>query len=263
MDPVLWSAKTNLDAHHQAMAVISNNLANASTTAFKKNRPQFEDLGYQNIVQPGSATSGETNANSGIMIGTGVRLADTTKIFMDGSQTQTGNSLDLAISGRGFFQIQVPNTSEYAYSRAGNFQLNAQGQLVLPNGYLLQPPITIPTGAQKISISHDGIVSVVDAVSGQSTQVGQLTLTDFINPAGLEPMGENLYRATSSSGTPTAGTPATNGMGKLYQGALESSNVNVVEEMMAVIEEQRLFEMGTKVVAADEEMLKKLDDELR
>ena len=260
MDSVLWTAKTGLEAHHTAIGIISNNLANGNTVGFKKNRPEFEDLTYQVVTQPGSPTSSVSNSPSGIVIGTGVRLADNKKIFSEGSQIGTDNPLDLAIVGRGFLQIQIPNQSDYAYSRAGSLQLNETGQLVLPNGYLLDPPITIPEGTKKISISPDGIVSVTNDTA--TSQLGQIQLFDFINQAGLEPVGENLYKQTVASGVPTTGTPGLNGFGKLRQGALESSNVNIVEEMVNLIEAQRSFEITSKAVSAIDNMMQHLSRDL-
>ncbi len=259
MDSALWTAKTGLEAHHTAIGIISNNLANANTAGFKKNRPEFEDLAYQVLTQPGSSTSETTNSPSGVVIGTGVRLADNKKIFADGSQIDTDNPLDLAISGHGFLKVQIPNQSEAAYSRAGSLQLNEKGQLVMPNGYLLEPPVTIPPGTTKINISPDGIVSVTNDTATE--QVGNLELYDFINPAGLQPVGENLYKETVASGTPIAGTPASEGFGKFRQGALESSNVNIVEEMVNLIEAQRSFEITSKAISAIDNMLQHLSRE--
>lgn len=262
MDLALWTAKSGLEAHHKNIAIISNNLANANTVGFKKNRPEFQDLAYQIIKQPGSATTDTTNSPSGIVLGTGVKLADNKKIFSDGSLVQTDNSLDLSISGRGFLKVQIPNQPDLAYTRAGSLQLNEQGQLVLPNGYIIEPPITVPDGAQKIHISDDGIVSVSVAGNNNAEEIGRMELTDFINPAGLQPIGENLYRETVSSGVPTNGTPGADGFGKLQQGALESSNVNIVEEMVNLIEAQRSFEVTSKAISAIDKMLENLDREL-
>ncbi len=260
MDAALWTAKTGLEAHHTAIGIISNNLANANTPAFKKNRPEFEDLPYQVVTQPGSPTSTVTNLPSGVVIGTGVRLADNKKMFSDGSQISTDNPLDIAISGRGFLQIQIPNQSEAAYTRAGTLQINELGQLALPNGYLVQPTITIPEGSKQINISADGIVSITNDTATQ--QVGQLELFDFINPTGLQAVGENLYLETVASGVPTTGTPGLNGFGKLRQGALESSNVNIVEEMVSLIEAQRSFEITSKAISAIDNMLQHLSRDI-
>lgn len=261
MDMALWTARSGLSANHDNLAIISNNLANANTTGFKRNRPEFEDLVYQVYRQPGTATSTETNTPNGIVLGTGVRLADNKKIFTEGSLTQTGNPLDVAIHGRGFLQIQVPNQNEMAYTRTGSFQINETGQIVTSNGYVLQPPIVIPQGAQNISISNDGIVSATVAGTTQPEQLGQLQLYDFINPSGLRPTGDNMYLETVSSGTPNAGVPASEGYGSIMQCALETSNVNVVEEMVNLIEAQRTFEINSKAVAACDNMLRDLIQE--
>jgi flagellar basal-body rod protein FlgG len=260
MDLALWVAKSGLEAHHKNIAVISNNLANASTPGFKKNRPEFEDLAYQVITQPGSPTSDQTNSPSGIVLGTGVRLADNKKIFTQGAPLQTDRAMDVAIEGRGFLKVQLPSDNTFAYTRTGTMQTNEQGQLVLHNGYIIQPPVTIPEGTQKIDISQNGIISVVNS-SGTSEEVGRIELTDFINPSGLEPKGENLYAETLASGQPVSGTPSQDGFGKLSQNQLEASNVNVVEEMVNLIEAQRAFEMTSKVVSAVDNMYQKLDRE--
>ena len=260
MNPALWAAKTGLDAQQTRLAVTSNNLANVSTSGFKKGRGVFEDLMYQNIRQVGAATSQDTQAPSGLHLGTGVRVV-ATEIYTQGSLSQTGNPLDLAIEGRGFFQIQMPDGAT-TYTRDGSFQLNPQGQLVTSSGYTLQPGITIPDGAQSISIGKDGTVSA--RVLGQPTpvQVGQLQLADFINPAGLEPLGENLLAESAASGAPQAGTPGQNGLGTAFQGALESSNVNVVEELVNMIETQRAYEMNSKAIATTDQMLEYVNNQL-
>jgi flagellar basal-body rod protein FlgG len=262
MDLALWTAKSGLEAHHKNIAIISNNLANANTVGFKKNRPEFSDLAYQVMTQPGSATTEVTNSPSGIVVGTGVKLSDNKKVFTDGSTIQTDHALDVAISGRGFLQVQIPNQSNFAYTRTGSLQVNETGQLVFPNGYVLEPPITIPQGAQKISISEDGIVSVMVQGNNTPEQVGTIQLSDFINPGGLQPMGDNLYKETVASGSPTNGNPAADGFGKLQQGALESSNVNIVEEMVNLIEAQRSFEVTSKAVSAIDSMLQNLTREM-
>lgn len=254
MEQALWIAKTGLDAQQTRMAVVSNNLANVNTTGFKRGRAAFEDLLYQTERQPGAQTSQQTQAPSGLMLGTGVRVVSTDKNFSQGNLTQTGNALDLAINGRGFFQIQMPDGTT-AYTRDGSFQIDSQGQLVTSSGYVVQPGVQIPTGAQSVSISNDGIVSV--SVNGSSTpqQVGQLQTADFINPAGLQAKGENLYVETAASGSPQTGAPGANGLGSLQQGALESSNVNVVEELVNMIETQRAYEMNSKAISTSDQML--------
>jgi flagellar basal-body rod protein FlgG len=254
MNAALWAAKTGLDAQQTEMAVISNNLANVNTTGFKQDRAVFEDLLYQNQTQAGADTSQTTQAPSGMSIGTGVRVVSTEKDYSQGSLTQTGNPLDLAIQGQGFFQIQMPDGT-IAYSRDGTFQTNAQGQLVTSSGYLLQPGITIPQGAQSVTIGSDGTVSVTLAGQSAPTQVGQLQLANFINPAGLAPIGGNLLEQSAASGSPQTGSPGTNGFGTLSQGQLESSNVNVVEELVNMIQTQRAYEMNSKAINTVDQML--------
>jgi flagellar basal-body rod protein FlgG len=261
MNPALWAAKTGLDAQQTRMAVVSNNLANVNTTGFKKGRAVFEDLLYQNVNQVGSATSQNTQAASGLELGTGVRVVATEKTYTQGSLNQTGNSLDLAINGRGFFQVLMPDGT-LAYTRAGDFQVNSQGQIVTSSGYVVQPSVTLPAGAQSVSIGADGTVTA--QLTGQSapTQVGQIQMADFINPAGLQPKGENLLTETASSGTAQTGTPGQNGLGTLQQGYTEASNVNVVEEMVDMIETQRAYEMNTKAVQTTDQMLQYLGSNL-
>ncbi|HZR35196.1 MAG TPA: flagellar basal-body rod protein FlgG [Nevskia sp.] len=254
MTSALWVAKTGLDAQQTQMAVISNNLANVNTTGFKRGRAVFQDLMYQNLGQAGAQTSTQTQSPSGLMLGTGVQIGATEKLFQQGNMQQTTNSFDLAINGRGFFQIQMPDGS-LAYSRDGSFQVNSQGQMVNSSGYPLQPGITIPQAAQSVTISPDGIVSVTLAGQAAPQQVGTLTTADFINPAGLEARGTNLYVETAASGNPQTGTPGLNGLGQLVQGSLEASNVNVVEEMVNMIETQRAYEMNSKAISTADQML--------
>ena len=261
MNPALWAAKTGLDAQQTRMTVTSNNLANVNTTGYKKSRAVFEDLLYQNVRQVGASTSQDTQAPTGLSLGTGVRVVATEKTYTQGSLTQTGNSLDLAISGRGFFQVLLPDGT-MGYTRSGDFQVNSQGELVTSSGYQVQPGINIPSGAQSVSIGKDGTVSVL--LSGQSTptQVGSLQLVDFINPAGLQPRGENLLVESAASGPAQAGTPGLNGLGMVEQGSLESSNVNVVEELVNMIETQRAYEMNSKAIATTDQMLEYVTNQL-
>lgn len=261
MNQALWVAKTGLDAQQTRMAVVSNNLANVNTTGFKKGRAAFEDLLYQTVRQPGAQTTQQTEAPTGLMVGTGVRVVATENSFTQGNLQQTGNALDMAINGRGFFQIQQPDGT-VAYTRDGSFQLNNQGQVVTANGYLLQPGLTIPQGAQSVSVGNDGVVSV--QLSGQAApqQVGTLTLADFINPAGLQAKGGNLYAETAASGTPQTGTPGLNGLGSLASGSLESSNVNIVEEMVNMIETQRAYEINSKAIQTTDSMLQYVNTNL-
>ena len=254
MDPALWAAKTGLDAQQTRMTVTANNLANVNTNGFKKDRAVFEDLLYQNVTQPGANTSQTTQSPSGLELGTGVRVVATTKSYTQGSPTQTGNSLDLAIQGRGFFQIQMPDGS-LAYTRDGSFQTNAQGQLVTSSGYTVQPGITVPAGAQSVTIGTDGVVSVLLPGQSAPSQVGQLQVADFINEGGLQAKGQNLLVETASSGAAQTGSPGLNGTGTLQQGSVEGSNVNVVEELVNMIETQRSYEMNSKAIATTDQML--------
>lgn len=254
MNQALWIAKTGLDAQQTRMSVVSNNLANANTVGFKRDRASFEDLLYQQVRQPGGSSSQETQLPTGLQTGTGVRVVATSKQFAQGNMQQTGNALDIAVNGRGFFEVLLPDGSP-AYTRDGSFQVNAQGELVTNSGYPLQPGMQIPEGAQSITIGNDGTVTVQIAGQPVPQQVGTLTLTDFINPAGLQAKGENLYLETAASGPAQNGSPGLNGLGTLQQGALESSNVNVVEELVSMIETQRAYEMNAKAISTADAML--------
>jgi flagellar basal-body rod protein FlgG len=257
MDLALWAAKTGLDAQQMRMAVVSNNLANVSTTGFKRGRAAFEDLMYQNLRQVGGQTSQDTKYPTGLNLGTGVRIVATEKDFEVGSLQQTGNSLDLAISGRGFFQVLMPDGT-LAYTRDGSFKIDAQGNLVTTSGYAVQPAITIPAGAQSVTIGADGIVNANISGTVTPTQIGQLQTVDFINVAGLEPRGQNLLIESAASGTPQIGSPGQTGLGTLLQGSLETSNVNVVEELVTMIETQRAYEMNSKAISTTDQMLQYL-----
>ncbi|HYE85667.1 MAG TPA: flagellar basal-body rod protein FlgG [Vicinamibacterales bacterium] len=254
MYPALWIAKTGLDAQQTRMSVTSNNLANVNTTGFKRSRASFEDLLYQNVRQPGGANSQQNSLPSGLLVGTGVRVVSTQKAFEQGNLLQTGNALDIAINGRGFYQVLLPDGST-AYTRDGSFQINATGELVTNSGYTVQPGITIPDGAQSVSIGVDGTVSVQVAGQAAPVTVGTLTTADFVNPAGLQARGENLFLETAASGPATVGTPGVAGLGTLVQGMLESSNVNVVEELVSMIETQRAYEMNAKAISTTDQML--------
>jgi len=254
MEPALWAAKTGLDAQQTQMTVTANNLANVNTNGFKKSRAVFNDLLYQNVTQVGGSTSDTTNYPSGLQLGTGVRVVATEPSFTQGSLDNTGNALDLAIQGRGFFQILKPDGT-LAYTRDGSFQINAQGQVVNATGYPVQPAITIPTGAQSITIAPNGVVTVQLPGQAAPTQVGTLQLADFINPSGLQDAGGNLSVESAASGAPTQGTPGLTGMGTLVQGSVEASNVDVVEEMVNMIETQRAYEMNSKAVETTDQML--------
>jgi len=261
MNQALWVAKTGLDAQQTRMAVVSNNLANVNTTGFKQGRAVFEDLLYQNIRQSGGQSSQDTMLPSGLSLGTGVRVVATEKLFTQGSMLQTGNALDVAISGRGFFQILKPD-GDLAYSRDGTFQINNQGALVTSSGYVVQPGITIPDSAQSITIGTDGTVSVKLPGQAAPTQVGTLETVDFINPVGLQPVGENLYIETASSGTAQGGTPGLSGLGSLIQGSLEGSNVNVVSELVNMIETQRAYEMNSKAISTADQMMQYVNNNM-
>lgn len=261
MNSALWVAKTGLDAQQTRLSVVSNNLANVNTTGFKKGRAAFEDLLYQTVRQPGAQTTQQTQAPTGLTLGTGVRVVATDKQFSQGNLQQTSNPLDVAINGRGFFQVLQPDGSN-AYTRDGSFQVNAQGELVTASGYAVQPGITIPQNALSVTIGNDGTVSVQLPGQAASQQVGSLTLADFINPAGLQPKGDNLFLETAASGAPQTGTPGLSGTGSLQQGALEASNVNVVEEMVNMIETQRAYEMNSKAIATADQMLQYIGQNL-
>jgi len=261
MDSALWAAKTGLDAQQTRMTVVSHNLANVNTTGFKKDRAVFEDLLYQNQRQVGGATSQDTISPTGLNIGTGVRVVATEKNHTQGNLNTTGNSLDVAIQGRGFFQVLLPDGS-FGYTRDGGFKMSAEGELVTASGYKVQPGITIPAGAQSITIGNDGVVTATIAGQAAPTQIGTLQLTDFVNPAGLQPRGENLLSESAASGPAQTSTPGLNGLGSLQQGALEGSNVNVVEELVNMIETQRAYEMNSKAISTTDQMLQYVSQNL-
>ncbi|EIY2127332.1 flagellar basal-body rod protein FlgG [Escherichia coli] len=253
----LWIAKTGLDAQQTNMDVIANNLANVSTNGFKRQRAVFEDLLYQTIRQPGAQSSEQTTLPSGLQIGTGVRPVATERLHSQGNLSQTNNSKDVAIKGQGFFQVMLPDGSS-AYTRDGSFQVDQNGQLVTAGGFQVQPAITIPANALSITIGRDCVVSVTQQGQAAPVQVGQLNLTTFMNDTGLESIGENLYTETQSSGAPNESTPGLNGAGLLYQGYVETSNVNVAEELVNMIQVQRAYEINSKAVSTTDQMLQKL-----
>ena len=261
MNQGLWIAKTGLDAQQTRMAVVSNNLANVNTTGFKQDRAVFEDLLYQNYRQAGANTSQDTILPSGMNLGTGVRIVATEKIFTQGSVLQTGNTYDVAINGRGFFEILRPS-GDSAYTRDGTFRVNDQGELVTSAGFLVQPGITVPDAVESVTIAADGTVTAKQAGQSSPTQIGSLQIIDFINPAGLQPIGDNLYLETAASGSPQPGTPTQNGLGALNQGALESSNVNVVAELVNMIETQRAYEMNSKAISTNDQMMQYINNNL-
>ncbi|WP_440941249.1 flagellar basal-body rod protein FlgG [Immundisolibacter sp.] len=254
MNQALWIAKTGLDAQQTRMEVVSNNIANVNTTGFKRERAVFEDLLYQNVRQVGANSTQDTQLPSGFSLGTGVRVVATEKLHSQGNLVNTGNPFDLAVQGKGFFQILMPDGS-LAYTRDGSFQINQDGQLVTSSGYEVQPSITVPEGALSVTIGSDGTVSALLPGSTAPTQIGSLQLTDFINPAGLQAVGQNLLIESGSSGAPQTGTPGLNGLGTLTQGAVESSNVNVAEELVNMIETQRAYEMTSKAIQSADQMM--------
>ena len=251
----LWISKTGLEAQQTQMDVIANNLANVSTTGFKRSRAVFEDLLYQNIRQPGAQSSQQTQIPSGLQVGTGVRPIAAERIHTQGNLQLTSNALDVAINGNGFFQILMPDGTT-TYTRDGSFQKDNQGQLVTSSGFPVQPAITIPPNATDVTIARDGTVTAT--VAAVSTQIGNLQLATFINPSGLQSQGENMYVETVSSGTPSTTVPGTNGAGLLNQSYVETSNVNVVEEMVNMIQTQRAYEINSKAITTSDQMLQKL-----
>ncbi|MBK6631477.1 MAG: flagellar basal-body rod protein FlgG [Betaproteobacteria bacterium] len=253
----LWIAKTGLDAQQTQLDVTSNNLANVATNGYKRARAVFEDLLYQTLRQPGASSSAQTQIPSGLQIGTGVRPVSTNRNFTQGNLTQTGNSLDIAIQGEGFFQIQLPDGT-LGYTRDGAFQKDSQGQIVTSNGYPLSPAITIPSNALTISVGSDGVITVLQSGSATPVQVGQIQLANFVNVGGLQSMGQNLFLETASSGTATPNTPGTNGVGLLNQGYVETSNVNVVEELVNMITTQRAYEINSRAIQTSDQMLARL-----
>lgn len=258
MMSALWVSKTGLSAQDTQLRTISNNLANTSTVGFKRDRAIFEDLLYQIQRQPGAQSSENSQLPSGIQLGSGVRITGTQKVFNEGSLQITQQPLDLAINGRGFFEVTLPN-GNVAYTRNGQFHLNSNGEVVNADGYRLQPGITVPDNANTITVGVDGVVSARIVGQAAPIQLGNVTLTNFINPAGLEAVGGNLFLETASSGNAQQGTPGTDGIGSIKQGVLESSNVEVVEELVNMITTQRAYEMNSKVISAADQMLQFLN----
>ena len=253
----LWIAKTGMDAQQTQLDTISHNLANVGTNGFKRTSAVFEDLLYQNMRQAGAQSSQQTALPTGLQLGTGTRVVATSRNYSQGNLQKTDNALDMAVNGQGFFQIQMPDGT-LGYTRDGAFRVDAQGQLVTNNGYTVAPGITIPPNAQKVTIGADGTITVQLPNTAASTQIGQIQLATFINPAGLDPRGQNLFAETSASGTPQVGTPGTNGAGVLNQGYVETSNVNVVEELVSMIATQRAYEINSKAIQTSDQMLAKL-----
>lgn len=253
----LWIAKTGMEGQQTKLDTISNNLANVGTNGYKRAGVVFEDLMYQNLRAAGSATSEQSQLPTGLQVGLGSRVAASTRNFAQGALQQTGGNLDVAIKGQGFFQVQMPDGTT-AYTRDGAFQVDANGALVTNAGHPVTPGITVPANALSVTVNPDGVVqaSIPGQVAPQS--LGQIQLVNFINPAGLEPKGGNLYGETAASGTPSAGAPTTNGLGALQQGFVEGSNVNVVEELVNMIATQRAYELNSKAIQTSDQMLQKL-----
>ncbi|WP_418316582.1 flagellar basal-body rod protein FlgG [Piscinibacter sakaiensis] len=250
-------SKTGMEAQQLQLDTIAHNLANVSSNGFKRSHAVFEDLMYQNLRQAGSNNAGESTLPTGLQVGLGTRAVATARQFSQGNLQQTSNPLDMAVLGQGFFEVQMPDGTA-GYTRDGSFQVNSQGQLVTNNGYTVTPGITIPPNAQSISVGSDGTVSVTLPGQAGAQAVGQIQLASFVNPAGLEPKGQNLFTETAASGNPTVGTPGQNGLGGLRQGFVETSNVNVVEELVAMIQTQRAYELNSKAIQTTDQMLAKL-----
>jgi flagellar basal-body rod protein FlgG len=261
MNPAMWISKTGVQAQDAKLQAIANNLANVNTVGFKRDRVVFEDLFYQVDKQPGAQTADNTVTN-GVQLGNGVNIVGTQKIFTNGNLQTTSQPLDVAISGNGFLQVRRPDGTA-AYTRAGQLQVDANGVLVNAQGLPLVPQITVPNNALSLTIGANGMVSATVPGNPAPTELGQLTLTSFVNPAGLQAMGENLFQETAASGNPNEGQPGTAGMGTLKQGSLEGSNVQVVEEMVDMIAAQRTYEMNTKVLSAADNMLQYLSQAAR
>jgi flagellar basal-body rod protein FlgG len=253
----LWISKTGMEAQQMQLDVISNNLANVSTNGFKKAHAVFEDLMYQNLRQVGSNSSEQSTLPTGLQVGLGVRTVATSRTFSQGNLQQTNNNLDVAIQGNGFFQVTMPDGTT-GYTRDGAFQLDAQGRVVNSSGLLVQGGITVPANATNLSVAQDGTVSVTVPGTTTPQTVGTITTASFINPAGLEPKGQNVYQETAASGQPNAGVPGANGLGAVMQGFVETSNVNVVQELVTMIQTQRAYEMNSKAIQTSDQMLQKL-----
>jgi flagellar basal-body rod protein FlgG len=261
MNLALWAAKTGLDAQNTRMAVIANNLANINTTGYKDGRAAFQDLMYQNVRQVGAQSTQNTQYSTGLTLGTGVRIVATEKDYTQGSVNQTNGALDMEVNGRGFFQITLPDGT-LAYTRDGSFTLDNQGNVVTASGYPLQPAINIPAGTQSLTIGSDGTVTAVTAAAPNGSKIGQIQIADFINEEGLQPTGNNLLVESAASGAPQVGTAGTNGLGTISQGALETSNVNSVTELVSMIECQRSYEMNSKAISTTDQMMQFLTTNL-
>lgn len=255
----LHIARTGLDSAQSQLDVISNNLANVSTNGYKRTRAIFQDLLYQNIRQPGAQSSQQTQVPVGLQLGTGAKLVSTEKIHTQGNLTRTDNSLDFAVNGNGFFQVLLPDGTT-GYTRDGAFQRDNTGQLVTSDGYPLQPSITLPDNTTSVTVSNDGVVSITQAGNNGAVNLGNIPLANFINVGGLQSVGGNIYVETASSGAPNVAPPGTNGLGVINQGYVETSNVNVAEELVTMIQAQRAFELNSKVVSTTDQMLARLSN---
>jgi flagellar basal-body rod protein FlgG len=244
------------------MRVIANNLANVGTTGFKRDRADFATLAYQEQRVAGQASTGQTAFAVGLNLGTGVQIQGTSRIETQGNLNPTGNTLDVALEGDGFFQVELPGGGQPAFTRAGNFTLSNDGTLVTSQGYALQPPVQVPAGAQSITIATDGTVSAITPGNAEPALLGQLSVASFINPAGLRAIGDNFLVETAASGPAELGFAGENGRGQIRQGMLEASNVNVVEELVGMIEAQRAYEINSKMVSAVDEMLRNANQTL-
>ncbi len=258
----LQVARTGLEAQDMRIRAISNNLANIGTTGFKRDRVDFATLAYQESRVAGAQSTNQTNFAVGLNLGTGVQVTGTTKIATQGTLDLTNNPLDLALDGPGYFQVELPPGGQVAYTRAGNFTLSAEGQLVTTQGFAVTPPVQIPANTESISISQDGTISVTQAGTAAAVQVGQLTVASFVNPAGLRPIGNNFLVETGASGPAEVGPASQNGRGNIQQGMLEASNVSVVEELVDMIEAQRAYEINSRMVSAVDEMLRNANQTL-
>ena len=253
----LWISKTGMQAQQTQLDVISNNMANVSTNGFKRASAVFEDLMYQNLRQVGAADTEQNNLPTGLQVGLGVRTVATSRQFSQGSLQQSGNQLDIAVNGQGFLQVALPDGTT-GYTRDGSLQVDAQGRLVTASGLPVAGDITIPAEAQSVTVGNDGVVTVKLPGNAQPQQVGNIELASFVNPAGLEPRGGNLYTETVASGNPVNGAPGSAGLGTLMQGYVETSNVNVVQELVTMIQTQRAYEMNSKAIQTSDQMLQRL-----
>jgi flagellar basal-body rod protein FlgG len=257
----LHVARTGLDAQNARMRVIANNLANVNTTGFKRDRAEFQTLAYQQMTSAGATAAGDNRYAVGLNLGNGVEISGTARIMSAGAMQTSENPLDIAIEGDGFFQIARPDGST-AYTRAGNFHLSADGAIVTSDGMPLQPGLSVPQGAQAITIGSDGTITATIVGQDEPTEVGKIELARFANPAGLQSIGGNLYSATAGSGTAQTGAPGNEGIGSIRQGMLEGSNVNIVEELIDMIETQRAYEVNSKMISSTDEMLRTANQQL-